>query len=317
MPRTSPPYIDPGLDVIVRFHDAARIYELDRAIFSLLGQRYRPIRILLVLQRFSAEQSAAVVAALGPLLSLTEGVELVLPEFQATSAPDARAELLNAGLAAALGRYLAILDYDDVILPQAYDRLIERLTIGGAAIAFGCTPVVTSEMHEGFLRAMEIGQPFEGEGLGDLFAANFCPIHSYMMDRERIPPGLLRFEAALTIEEDYEFLLRLCSEVRSDFTLLDVPVGLYFQKDDNSNTFAEATLARPEAVQRMAIAREFVALRRRLCVLSRQVQAELGVDPHRAGMTVQDWLDQRASDLRAAAASLEGDGAVCNDSQPG
>ena len=29
-----------------------------------------------------------------------------------------------------------------------------------------------------------------------------------MLDRRRIPSGLLRFEPALTIEEDYEFLLR-------------------------------------------------------------------------------------------------------------
>jgi hypothetical protein len=51
-------HVEAGLDAVVRFHDTARLNELGRAIFSLVGQSYRPLRILLALQRFDAAAQA-------------------------------------------------------------------------------------------------------------------------------------------------------------------------------------------------------------------------------------------------------------------
>ena len=56
------------IDTIIRFHDPNRIAELKRCVFSLVGQTYRPLRIVLALQRFNGHQVEAVEQALGPLL---------------------------------------------------------------------------------------------------------------------------------------------------------------------------------------------------------------------------------------------------------
>ena len=54
------------IDTIVRFHDVGRLPELTRCIFSLTGQTYRPLRIILCLQRFSEKDVAATTAAHAP-----------------------------------------------------------------------------------------------------------------------------------------------------------------------------------------------------------------------------------------------------------
>jgi len=274
-----------GVDVIVRFHDPSRLDDLNRAIFSLVGQRYRPIRILLALQRFDAGQREHIRAALAPMLSWAEDVELVVLNFDESWPADARGKLLDIGAASATGRYLGILDYDDVLLPHAYEQLVGRLKASGAAVAFARTPVVKVERHDRFFRATERAQPFSGYGLCDLLVENFCPIHSYLLDRHLVDPGILRFDPDLSMEEDYEFLIRLCANVRSDFALLGLEVGFYFQEvgreDDDG----------PEAQRRASLARAFVGLRRSITILSPDVQRVLGVEEAVPNLTVQDWID--------------------------
>jgi hypothetical protein len=290
-----------GIDVIVRFHDPSLMFELGRAIFSLVGQEYRPIRVLLVLQRFSDEQEAHVHTALAPLLSWADGIELVLLNFQESLPLDARAALLNTGLAAATGRYLAILDYDDTLQPYAYSELIGRLRTGSAAIVFARTPIINVEVNEDFYYVKEKLQPFEGNNLRQLFESNFCPIHSYVMDRHRIPLSLMHFEVGLIIEEDYEFLIRVCATVRSDFGMLHREIGFYTYKNNESNTFSKSASAQPEVERRMTAAREFVALRRRMVYLSLMVQETLGIKDYNPHLSVQNWLDlQKESDSSIA-----------------
>ncbi|MDP1080574.1 hypothetical protein Q6298_28070, partial [Klebsiella pneumoniae] len=50
----------PGLDVIIRVHDSSRLFELDRAIFSLVNQQFAPIQPVIVMQRFSSDEVEAV-----------------------------------------------------------------------------------------------------------------------------------------------------------------------------------------------------------------------------------------------------------------
>ncbi|MFC7690981.1 glycosyltransferase [Paeniroseomonas aquatica] len=178
-----------GVDVIVRFHNLARLGELRRAVFSLAGQEFRPIRILLVLQRFSDADVATVRAALAPLLALPEQLALEVLRFDAQEPLDARSALMNLGFAAATARYVALLDYDDVLYPEAYRMLSDRLRESGAAIAFGNIGVAMVDVHEGFFHAYAHQQPFSGNSLADLFRQNFCPIHSFMVDRTRVPAG--------------------------------------------------------------------------------------------------------------------------------
>ena len=49
-----------GVDVIIRFHNPSRLWELERAAFSIVGQSHAPVRLLVTTQRFSAEAQQAV-----------------------------------------------------------------------------------------------------------------------------------------------------------------------------------------------------------------------------------------------------------------
>ena len=89
-----------GLDAVVRFHDMARLNELGRAIFSLVGQSHRPLRILLALQRFDAAAQDALREILTPLVAGSDAV-LELLNYDRPAPADARSELVNLGFAAA------------------------------------------------------------------------------------------------------------------------------------------------------------------------------------------------------------------------
>ena len=268
------------LDAVVRFHDVRRLTELKRCIFSLVGQTYRPLRIILVLQRFSGAEAAATEAVLAATLEADWAPDFTLVPWDGDGPADARAALLNAGVAAARGRYIAFLDYDDVLYPEAYELLVARLMRTGAAIAFAGLRTVELAVYEKFSRpGVDITPPFAGSGLADLFRHNFCPLHSYVIDRAQIPPDVLSFMPALTMEEDYDMLLRLCAGHPSDFGLIGIPVGEYYYKTDGSNTVAAAGGLTAEArVRYLGEIVPAIERRRRSTAVAPVVQRMLGLE---------------------------------------
>ncbi|MFC7552843.1 glycosyltransferase [Pseudoroseomonas wenyumeiae] len=281
-----------GVDVIVRFHDVARTRELTRAVFSLYGQELRPVRILLVLQRFSEEDEASVRAALAPLLSLPDAPDLTICRHDSPLPLDARSALVNLGLQAATARYVALLDYDDVLYPEAYRMLTEQLKESGAGIAFGNIGVKLVDVYDDFLHAHGQHSPFKGSTLTDLLRSNFCPIHSFVVDRARVPASEMRFEPNQTIEEDYEFLLRVCACVKSDFTLVHTRIGEYYYKSDNSNTVGSNSVIPPATRARIEAAVTFNEGRRRITPLSAEVQEQLGLSEYRPALTIAAYLQE-------------------------
>src|SRR3954469_11876128 len=117
--RTAVAGMSEAINTVVRFHDVRRLPELTRCIFSLVGQTYRPLRILLLTQRFSEGEIAETQAALAPFLEGETDVELVVKNWAHAEPADARSALLNLGVQEAAGRYLAYLDYDDALYPDA------------------------------------------------------------------------------------------------------------------------------------------------------------------------------------------------------
>lgn len=284
-----------GVDVILRFHDLRRFEELERAVFSLIGQEFRPLRILLCLQRFSDEDVAALRDQLGPLLLLPDAPELVILRHDAPFPKDARSALINLGFAAATGRYVTILDYDDLLYPEAYRMLAARLEETGAAIAFAGIGIRHVDVHAGFVHVTSAATPFAGSNLTDLFRQNFCPIHSFMLDRAQVPAEELRFDPMMTIEEDYEFLLRICARLKSDFSLVGTIIGEYFYKSNDSNTVTRKAGLSPEMLERISHAQAFNQARRNVSLISAEVQASLGLTEFREELTIQRFLAEHAA----------------------
>jgi hypothetical protein len=286
--------LEDSLDVIVRFHDVRRMAELNRCIFSLVCQDYRPLQIYLVLQRFSAADIEATKAALAPLLAQDNAPGLTVLNCEMPEPADARSVLMNVGFQAIKGRYLAILDYDDVLYPEAYELLVRQLRVGGAVIAFATVCVKRVDVYDTFFHAVEVLKLFEGSSLRDLFVANFCPIHSFVMDRSQVPTQFLTFEPILWVQEDYDFLLRICARYPSDFTLIETCVGDYYYKTDGSNTVPTEGGVPEAELANYNRAVTFIEQRRRTVPLALEVQRSLGIVMPEPGMTIRDYLDRSA-----------------------
>ncbi|MFD2273631.1 glycosyltransferase [Undibacterium arcticum] len=257
------------VDCIVRFHDAKRLYELERCIFSLVGQKHRPLHIIIAVQRFTDAQIADTRAALVPLLSLPNPPAVTIRNWESASPNDARTELLNMGLAAATGQYVSFLDYDDVLYPEAYVILIERLKVSGNAIAFATVRVVNAEVFPEFIHvAGQKGEHFVGEDLRDLFRGNFCPIHSYLIDRSIVSPDILSFDTAITWEEDYDLLLKICAAYPSDFANVKKPIGDYYYKNDGSNSVPTNGMLSEERALEYKRIQAFIEGRRRTTLVA-------------------------------------------------
>lgn len=275
------------LDVVIRMHRPDRLEELSRAVFSAALADHRDLSVIVVCQRFDAAGLAGVERTLAPIRAIVPEVAMTVLNREDAEPVDARAALMNQGLAAGQGRYAAFLDYDDVIYPEGWRLLIAELEASGAAIAFG--GILNASVTRAGLVPYVTGKTrvFQGSGLAQLLAGNFCPVHSFVVDRDRAEVDLWADES-LGFLEDYDLLLRLCSRHPSSFRLKDKIVGEYLFKDDGSN---DNPLARPENFPAWRVAEAAVEARKAELVLSPAVQLQLGTD--QPGLTVAGFLGRR------------------------
>lgn len=284
--------VDRQVDVIVRFHDVHRLAELERCVFSLVGQNHRPLHIILVLQRFSDDDVQATRSALAPLLQIENAPELSIENWQEPQPVDARSVLLNVGLGLARGRYVAFLDYDDVVYPEAYELMTARLRESDAAIAFAAVRAMILEPYDQFLLTLrEHVPPFSGSNLLDLFRSNFCPVHSYLIDRLQVPSDILFFDSQLSIEEDYDLLLRICARFRADFSLIKMQIGDYYYKTDGSNTVAVAGgTSNSRMTYHEQVVIPAIEMRRQTTKVATTVLESLGLRDKSDQMTIRELL---------------------------
>jgi glycosyltransferase involved in cell wall biosynthesis len=263
------------LSVIIRFYKMDRLPLLDEALFSLALQYWQDLEVIVVVQNGTKETIDQITGLIHgqPWIELFRHkvVAAVIPE-----GTDGRSILLNRGIQEAEGRYLAFLDDDDLIYQHGYPTLIERLKSGGCAIAVGGSRVAYSrrESDHWFVTAKK--NPFEwGKTRLDLLRDNFVPIHSYVIDRERVNASELRFDESFTLLEDYEFLLRLCALYDFDFSSRDVPVCEYRIRDDGSNSMPSSQETSPAAREALERARSAIEARKkgiRLIVSARELE---------------------------------------------
>ncbi len=281
------------IDTVVRFHDIRRLAELKRCVFSLAGQTYKAVRIVLALQRFNGEQIEAVEQALRPFLQGRDAPELAIVNLTNPEPADARSVLLNLGIENATGKYLAFLDYDDVLYPEAYEMMISRLKDTGAAIAFAKVRVMRIDVYDEFFYTKErVVTPYSGSDLLDLFHNNYCPLHSYVIDRSQVPADMLRFVTTLTLEEDYDVLLRITSAFLSDFALVETDIGDYYYKTDGSNTVPVGGLVGEARLKFIREAKTAIETRRRGTIVVPVVQKSIGLRDPNQPRTIRQVLDR-------------------------
>ena len=289
------------IDTIVRFHNLNWLPELERCLFSLAGQTYRPLRVILTVQRFSESDLVSLRAAITPLFEGDDELSVAIFNYEDKEPEDARSALMDLGIHRVEGRYFGFLDYDDTLYPEAYSMMIRQLQHSGAGIVFASVRLMSLDVYPNYFytRAKQ-DRTFPGEGLIDLFSRNFCPLHSYVIDRAKVPAPILALETSRTLEEDYDLLLRICAAVPSDFTLLGIEIGDYNFKSDGSNTTTSEGQAKPDvAYEDIRLAME---LRRRTTRVSKAVMATLDLDGQEDAMTIREVIDaySRSGKLKQA-----------------
>ena len=136
---------------------------------------------------------------------------------------------------------------------HAYAWLTEMLDGGQQggefAIAFGGIILKKACVREGVVYNIgRDGGAFKGKDFNDLLKENFCPIHSFLIDRSRMDSTDIAFNESLTRLEDYDFLLRTCAKYPANFTGIDKKVGVYNWKYAGGNS----TITGGETVAEMA-----------------------------------------------------------------
>lgn len=125
-------------------------------------------------------------------------------------APLSRPQAANAGLDAAVGRYLAFLDDDDTLDPDHLRALVAVLQ-AQADVTVAYAGVRCMDRGDGEQRISRIfGAPLESTA--QLLAGNFIPIHAPLF-----PRGLLqyaRYDETLETYEDWDFWLQLAQHAK-------------------------------------------------------------------------------------------------------
>jgi succinoglycan biosynthesis protein ExoO len=200
----------PVVSVITANYKGARY--LPAAIASVLGQTLTDLE-LIVVDDDSPDDSAAVVeaaAARDPRVRL-----IVQPR---NAGPGAAR---NRGIDAARGRYVSVFDSDDLMEPDRLARLVARAEADQADIVADnllAFEEVAPDAGKPFLPPRAFAEP-RWIGLADLIASSRMyarePGYGYLKPLIAVAPlktAGVRYDEALRIGEDYDFLLRLLAK---------------------------------------------------------------------------------------------------------
>lgn len=257
-----------AVSCVLRFHDPARLGTLSRALLSLARQDYPVVEPIVVLQGFDPAAVKAVELSLAGIAWPRTFLPAKVVNVATPPQGDHRARLANDGIAARSGRYLAFLDYDDLLYPECYRTLVAALRDSGAAAAFGGVMLSIADAGDESGAVLRRHPIYDGRMKYDVFAKNQHPIHSFVLDTSRIRPELLRFDVGLSRNEDYGFLLAILAECEWDTSAAGTPLCEYVQWSGRAYS-----IARMEDADRAAWAKGEEEIRSLLKRLSLRITA--------------------------------------------
>jgi len=239
---------------IIRFHKSAEINELRNALYCLSAMMDCVVIPHIAAQDLSKQQIEALEYTLSGI-PWTKGFEPQVHLYQSHDGKsDLRSKMLNESLKNVKTRYAAFMDFDDLLMPYAYSWLINRLEKTGKAVSFGRVYSTSYDSANGLLikrsRVYEYGYSYE-----EFVGHNHAPLHSFMLDMERLDLSHIVHYEDQRYMEDYLLTLQLFTKDNGDWESLKEGffIGDYIHSIDRAHTLAfsdeqdrEAILTDPE-----------------------------------------------------------------------
>jgi hypothetical protein len=278
-----------ALSVVVRFHEGADINLLKRALYSLLDQTMITREVIVMVQ-FTDHSLLTQVRSLCEQLfedgcCRVAGIEVAPGE-------DRRSQLLAEGVALADGRYVAFLDYDDMLFLRGVSNSIAACDEEGAdlAIAQCLVALVKGIFPQDFIVAKERFVRKVPETPFALLHQNFVPICAFVVARAFLLRSGITFSSALTRLEDYEFLLRVLAAGRITLRPLanDIVSAQYNLNIDVGGTTLSKDLS-PDPTIREQEAMMWEGAREEIRATLRSLRVDLDL------MTIKGLLDSAAN----------------------
>jgi len=215
------------ISIIVRTIKGRKDF-LDQCLFSLYCSDYKnDLEVIIVCQTSDLEYFDSI----QDLQFLYERNNLKFKYIINPVDFDDRANNLNLGVKACTGRYICFLDDDDIYYPNHISLLFSELSNSDKVWAYSnCC------MHHNNGLVMENKTlPFNRSQFSflDLWKDNYIPIHSWLIDKERIKIPIY-FDTNLSKLEDYLFLLNLAFNHEPVF--VNKITHVYKVRNDGSNT---------------------------------------------------------------------------------
>lgn len=229
----------PQITTIIRFHKSAKQSELINAIYTLYAMADCCVTPLIAAQDLTEQQLTELEETLKQF-KFPENSKPIVDLYRSNeSTSDLRSKMLNEALRKTTTRYVAFLDFDDLLFPNAYSYLINRLETSKKAVAFG--RVFSTVYSSSNQLILERRKEYEfGYSYKDFLNNNFAPIHSFVVDLSQVDLSSIAFHEDQKYMEDYFLMLQVVTNENADWESLNYNkyIGDYMHSIDREHTLA-------------------------------------------------------------------------------
>lgn len=224
---------------IMRLHSGANLSQLKKALYSLASMQDSVVTPLITLQDLDQNQKDELDNIIKSI-PFAGGITPKIIDYSTMGIDgDLRTLMLNDALKQVESQYAAFLDYDDLLFGDAYSWLIERMTKSNKAVSFGRVYATTYDSKRGLI--VDRDTTFEyGYSYDDFLSDNHAPIHSFMLDLEKLNLSKVTYHQDQKYMEDYYLTLQLFTKDGVDWDSLshDRYIGDYIHSTDGEHTLA-------------------------------------------------------------------------------
>jgi hypothetical protein len=232
-------YLKPVVTTILRYHKSANLNELRNALFCIYAMEDCVVIPLVAAQDLNRQQIETLENMLNDF-NWDEGCEPQVQYYQSKDGDgDLRSKMLNESLKHVKTRYAAFLDFDDLVMPFSYCWMINRLQNTDKAVVFGRVYSTSCDSTRGLLikrtRAYEYGYSYD-----EFVNNNHAPLHSFMLDLERLDLSNVVYFEDQRYMEDYLLTLQLFTKDNADWESLkeNFYIGDYTHSVNRAHTLA-------------------------------------------------------------------------------